>query len=353
MKGVINVQIDGFFASSNSGEGFKNYYYDVFGKAECIYVIKGGPGTGKSRFMRDVAKYAVARGFECENYYCSSDPASLDGLILTRGDRSIAVIDGTPPHAWEPQLPGAREQIINLGDFWDASVLAQHTEEIERINKVKNICWRRAYKWLEGCLDMYDIIRAYGEDLINERDVKAFVRAMLSGLPDGNGFGARTALIDSVGMMGRISSDALEHCGTVYAVHDHFLTADILLRTLIDEAQRKKLKITVSYDPIDPRRVDGVMVEGKQLSAFVVKQTAPQNAEQIYMRELCSSADGAVLDEVHRAERCCEKMLLGARSALSDVGNRHFELEQIYVSAMDFDAKQKFTEQFCASAFGE
>ena len=95
------VQIDGYFASSNSGEGFKNYYHEVFGAAERIYVIKGGPGTGKSRFMRDTAEYAKSRGWECEHYYCSSDPASLDGLILTRGERRIAVIDGTPPHAWE------------------------------------------------------------------------------------------------------------------------------------------------------------------------------------------------------------------------------------------------------------
>lgn len=347
------VQIDGYFASSNSGEGFKNYYNEVFGRVQRIFVIKGGPGTGKSRFMRDVAKYAESRGWESENYYCSSDPASLDGVILTREGQCVGVIDGTPPHAWEPQLPGAREQIINLGDFWDADALEKRVDEIERINRAKNACWKRAYKWLEGCTDMCDIIRAHGESLINERAVVARAAAMLSGIADGDGFNARTALIDSVGMMGRAYSEAFERCGTVYAVHDHFLTADILLRAFIGEAQRKKIKIVMSYDAIDPRRVDGVMVDGGQVSAVVVKQTAPQNCEHIYMRELCACADGVVADEVHRAERCYEKMLLGAKAALADVGNRHFELEQIYVSAMDFDAKQRFTEHFCAKVFGE
>ena len=347
------VQIDGYFASSNSGEGFKNYYHEVFGAAERIYVIKGGPGTGKSRFMRDTAEYAKSRGWEGEHYYCSSDPASLDGLILTRGERRIAVIDGTPPHAWEPQLPGAREQIINLGDFWNADALEKRADEIERINRAKNACWRRAYKWLEGCTDMCDIIRAHGESLISESDVAACASAMLSGVPDGEGFGTRTALIDSVGMMGRVSSDAFERCATVYALHDHLLTADILLRAIIGEARRKKLKIAVSYDPIDARLVDGVMVDGGQISAVAVKQTAPRSCEHIYMRDMCACADEAVADEVHRAERCYEKMLLGAKAALSDVGNRHFELEQIYVLAMDFDAKQRFTEHFCARVFGE
>ena len=350
---MINVQIDGYFASSNSGEGFKNYYHEVFGRVERIYVIKGGPGTGKSRFMRDVAKYAKSRGWYCENYYCSSDPASLDGIIMTRESKCVGVIDGTPPHAWEPQLPGAREQMINLGDFWDADALRERADEIERINRVKNACWKRAYKWLEGCTDMCDIIRSQGERLLNEREVTARASAMLSGVPDGDGFSARTALIDSVGMMGRVSSEAFEHCDTVYAVHDNFLTADILLRAFIGEAQRKKLKIVVSYDPIDPRRVDGVMVDGGQVSAVVVKQTAPRDSEQIYMREMCACADDTVLNEVHRAESCYEKMLLGAKAALADVGNCHFKLEQIYVSAMDFEAKQRFTEDFCVKVFGE
>ena len=143
-----------------------------------------------------------------------------------------------------------------------------------------------------------------GDRFINERDVAARAAAMLSGIPDGDGFGMRTALIDSVGMMGRVCSDAFEHCDTVYAVHDYFFTADILLRSFIGEAQRKKIKIVVSYDPIDPRLVDGVMIEGGQVSAVVVKQTVPQNCEQIYMRELCAHADDATLNEVHRAERC-------------------------------------------------
>ena len=353
MKGVIRVQIDGYFASSNSGEGFKNYYKEVFGRLPRIYVIKGGPGTGKSRFMRDVAKYAESRGWKSENYYCSSDPSSLDGVILMRGGQCVGVLDGTPPHTWELQLPGAREQMIDLGEFWDDDILGARASEIERINEAKKACWKRAYKWLEGCTDMCDIIRTYGESLINERDVVTHAAAMLSAIPDGDCFNARTALIDSVGMMGRVSSDAFEHCRTVYAVHDYLLTADILLRALIGEARRKKLKIVVSYDPIDPRRVDGVMVESGQVSAVVVKQIAPQNCEQIYMCDMCASADLNVTDEVHRAERCYEKMLLGAKAVLSDVGNRHFELEQIYVSAMNFDAKQRFTEHFCTKVFGE
>ena len=39
-----------YFAAVNSYRGFESYYQDMFGAAERSYIIKGGPGTGKSYF---------------------------------------------------------------------------------------------------------------------------------------------------------------------------------------------------------------------------------------------------------------------------------------------------------------
>ena len=45
-----------YFAASNSAQGFKNYYPEVFARADHLYIIKGGPGTGKSSFMKKYAR---------------------------------------------------------------------------------------------------------------------------------------------------------------------------------------------------------------------------------------------------------------------------------------------------------
>lgn len=34
-----------FFASSNTSEGFVNYFDDIFNSLDMLYIIKGGPGT--------------------------------------------------------------------------------------------------------------------------------------------------------------------------------------------------------------------------------------------------------------------------------------------------------------------
>ena len=78
-----------YFAAANTSDGFISYYADCFGRQEIshLYMIKGGPGTGKSRFLGDVASAAVKRGWEAEYFYCSSDPCSLDGVILTHAQK--------------------------------------------------------------------------------------------------------------------------------------------------------------------------------------------------------------------------------------------------------------------------
>ena len=109
------------FAASNSCEGFRNYYNEIFTdtSVDRLYVIKGGPGTGKSHFMRVVARRARERGYTVTEYLCSSDPASLDGLLLSKaGCATLGLLDGTPPHVREPAVPGARDEIVNLGAFW-------------------------------------------------------------------------------------------------------------------------------------------------------------------------------------------------------------------------------------------
>ena len=120
-----------YFAAANSADGFVCWFDRIFtpDTIDRCFIIKGGSGTGKSTFMKRLAAEGEKRGYEAEYYYCSSDPTSLDGLILIRktmggeGLRTAAVIDGTAPHTRDPILPGAAEEIINLGDFWDEGML--------------------------------------------------------------------------------------------------------------------------------------------------------------------------------------------------------------------------------------
>jgi MoxR-like ATPase len=60
---------DAYFAASNSKHGFYSYYESCFDDARVgrVFAIKGGPGTGKNRFMRDVAEAAWRHSRQVES----------------------------------------------------------------------------------------------------------------------------------------------------------------------------------------------------------------------------------------------------------------------------------------------
>ena len=63
------------FLGGNSCRGFVSLY-DGFPPEEgaFLHIIKGGPGTGKSSFMRAVGAAAEERGLDVHDVLCSGDP---------------------------------------------------------------------------------------------------------------------------------------------------------------------------------------------------------------------------------------------------------------------------------------
>ena len=127
-----------YFAASNTSKGFASYFDENFReRADRRYIIKGGPGTGKSRLMREMADAFLQAGGEVEHYYCSSDPSSLDGIFIGFGNYTVAVMDGTAPHAEDISSPGTVDNLIDLGRFWNASELRLRKKEIEELTAKK------------------------------------------------------------------------------------------------------------------------------------------------------------------------------------------------------------------------
>ena len=93
-----------------------------------LIVLKGGPGVGKSTFMRCIGKQAEEKGLQIEYIRCSGDPDSLDAVCLPQ--LGVAVADGTAPHVVEPAYPAAVGRYVNLGQFYNVERLKERRREI-------------------------------------------------------------------------------------------------------------------------------------------------------------------------------------------------------------------------------
>ena len=81
MKGKMRK----LFPGANTSNGFYSYFDYIIPKdVNRIFCLKGGPGVGKSSLMKKVAKEFVERGYDVEVFPCSSDPASLDAVVIKK-----------------------------------------------------------------------------------------------------------------------------------------------------------------------------------------------------------------------------------------------------------------------------
>ena len=335
------------FAAANSGRGFYSFYPQVFEREgiEKRYLIKGGPGTGKSSFLGEVARQAEERGAEVEYYRCSSDPNSLDGIIL---NGRIALMDATAPHTVEPTEPGVRDEIVNLGEFWDSRGLEARKNDIAAYASLKSGCYGKAYRFLSAALNVEEASRQSVEPWILWEKMERAVRRLMRGIPAEEKYRAVPAVADAIGMGGEVSLNGYGDRARVrYVLEDSYSVGSAFLSLVLREAERKRLSVRVSYQPLSPTLPCGVYLENT--GVFFSMSSAPKegNSRINLKRFLDPEGVRQIRGEYKRNQRLSEGLIQAATDALADAGRYHFLLEKIYVSCMDFEAEQRYLRSFC------
>lgn len=137
------------FFGCNAGSGFHTFF-NFLPRLEGarIIIVKGGPGTGKSTFISAIGDTFAQQGYDLEYQHCSLDPQSYDAVIVPA--LKAVVTAATGHHVFDPRNPGAVDEILNLGDHWDAERIRQHSKEIIEINREAERLFRKAFRVLNA-----------------------------------------------------------------------------------------------------------------------------------------------------------------------------------------------------------
>lgn len=158
------------FPGGNTSLGFYSFYEQVIDHTfNRLFILKGGPGVGKSTLIKNVGSKLNEQGYDIEYHCCSSDKNSYDGLIVPA--LKIAILDGTAPHTMDPKYPGAVDEIINLGAYWSEKGLIASKEEIFRLTKETKHLFSRAYNYLAQAKLLNDDLESYYQ-VRNSLDIK-------------------------------------------------------------------------------------------------------------------------------------------------------------------------------------
>lgn len=151
---MVAGKIKNYFAGGNTARGFCSLYDSNLQGLDRLFILKGGPGTGKSSLMKKFGQEWLEKGYDIEFLHCSSDNQSIDGVIIP--GLKVGLVDGTAPHVIEPKAPGAVEEYINLGEAWNSRALNAQKSAIVKLTSQISHSFQKAYATFNEALEIYD-----------------------------------------------------------------------------------------------------------------------------------------------------------------------------------------------------
>lgn len=330
------------FLGGNTPYGFFSYYdYLIpYESARKIYCIKGGPGTGKSTFMKKIASEVIKKGADVEFAHCSSDPCSLDAVVIKPAN--IAFVDATSPHVVDPKYPGAIDTILYLGNCWDEKSLANHRDGIVKTGEKISEQFARAYRYLGAAKKLMEDV-----DVIFEKSLKGNYHAVFEESMIFQEF-AEIPVSEIRGRERKLFASAFTPEGNVnyiknlldgYKVYVIKGYPGKSLDKIGEMAMNRGFDTEKYYCPMFPdSKIDHLLIPKLNL-AFTVSNEyhSFDKGETVDFGEFCSK----YILEQYREEREFAKLQTDRliNCALSSIGKAkqyHDELEKYYIPAMDF-----------------
>ena len=310
-----------FFLAANSGKGFYSLY-DGFPERRGVFlsIIKGGPGTGKSGFMRRISAAAKQSGLDTEEIICSGDPDSLDALYIPALGR--AWMDGTAPHVREPKVFAADAGYEDLGRFC-AHPLGKNDAALAcEINRDYKAVYAQAYSLLAAAARTADCAREAPLSCTGAEKISELIGE--AGEP---GFTKRRFL-SAISCKGRIrlAGTLRELCRCTVMLSDEGLEHAARI------AEENGLSAFVCPQPLRPDRLDAVLLPGRSL-AFVSRAWESESIESIEAEP-----------EENEFAAMRDALLDHACALLAKAKGMHDELERVYRPYMDFPSLTAYTD---------
>ena len=338
------------FLGVNSEAGFYSLFEDFINKRSRVYVIKGGPGTGKSTLMRSIGKQAEQRGLEVEYLHCSSDPASLDGIFVK--ELGACMVDGTPPHVLEPPYPGAVGNIVNIYPFWDREKLQAGAAQIKELNGQISALFDRTYLYLGAAGKLQRDLQQIGNELCNRSKLNGYTERMSGKYlkPQNKAPREEKRLLSAFTPDGNVFFKNTLKAGMdkVLVFEDEYGVSSKVLELLRVRALKNGHSITSCYHPLIPGQLEHIVFEDIGLCVCT-----SNSLHRVEAQPYCRVNIGRFLDvdkeKRNKAKigfliRARDEILAEAVGILHCCHKLHDELEAYYRDAMDFEALQTYAE---------
>ena len=338
-----------YFACGNTSKGFQNYFPSNLKNLNKIYILKGGPGTGKSSLMKKVGTAITTKGLPVEYIHCSSDPDSLDGIIIR--ELSTAIVDGTSPHVIEPTAPGAIEEYVNLGVAWDVDTLAKNKKEILFLQSEISSCYPKAYDCFARALKIHDEWEKIYIDHMNFKKANQFTEQVIHTLLADTHFNKPSVVMHRF-FGGSSSQGFLDYVEDLTSTvkNRYFIKGrpgsgkSTMLKKILATSQTRGIDTEVYHCSFDPDSLDMLIMP--ELDLCIFDSTAPHEyfpsrigdvTLDMYNELIAPHTDEDFEEQISDIMKRYKACISEGTSHLAYAKFLHDDLEKYYISATDFN----------------
>lgn len=346
-----------YFLAANSCEGFVSYFSSSYNPKEGwkAFIIKGGPGTGKSTFMKKIASFANEKGYITELCPCSSDPDSLDAVIIP--DLKITIMDGTAPHTVDPIYPAASDTILNFSEFWNGEEIQAKSKEIIELTDKNKQFHKSASRYLASAGQIFKDNLNLTERVTDTEKVRAYADKLCLRYikHKGNGAGESVRFLSGISPKGIVNypETLLSFSSQPFIIRDeHGNVSNEIMSILRDFALNKDYKIITCRNAYLPNLIDHLVIP--ELNAVFIREsrnfTVASDVRRVHAIRFLNNN----LLKVKRLKyntKIAELILDSAIVSLKEAKSIHDDLEGYYINSMNFNALEEFTDKFINEIF--
>lgn len=342
-----------YFLGAMTTNGFSTDFGKIIADEKIFtYILKGGAGTGKSSLMKKIAE-VFENSEHIERYYCSSDPNSLDAIVI-RG-LNVAIVDGTSPHVFDPIVPGVRQKIINLGDYWDEEKLKTNEKAIADVTFANKSMLARAKRFSSAVSNIYSDTYQIGSDCMMSDKLDSFIERFKKKIlgKKGSGIGEKTyRQLTALTEYGFLTfTETLEDYLDIYYLSDeYYAVTNYLITVLADEATLRGYNVIVclsqmfnntSYEHLLIPELGIALVSGDGIGQKDLLNSKNLNLTRFYDKKLISQRKV----RLKMNKSACKDLTEEAVRTIRMAKEIHDEIENFYISAMDFEKINLITEK--------
>jgi hypothetical protein len=266
----------------------------------------------------------------------------------------VALLDGTAPHVVDPKNPGAVDEILNFGDFWNVEGFTVERDTILNFNKEVKFLFNSSYHYLNSAKEMQDDIEIAVEETVDKTKFSKLLLGLKAELTYNlqavDKAGKERHLFDSAitpdGLMDYIDTLIKDSYKCYFFEGLHTKGISEILNVIAKEYLLNGYNVEIYHQPLNPERIETVLVEELGL-AFTDNSKMKNKAYRIVDLDkvLIPEKLEGKMDTINKDKEMKSMLLEEAYKRVYMAKKNHDDMEKSYVPQMNFAAVTEFKKQ--------